>query len=59
MVLTGLPTGWEDAISPEGERILVRSAKSRATGARVVGVIALGMAALAAFVVKKALAASR
>ena len=55
MVLTGLPTGWEDAISPEGERILVRSAKSRATGARLVGVIALGMAALAAFVVKKAL----
>lgn len=55
MELTGLPSGWEDAISPEGERILMRSAKSRATGARVVGVIALGMATLAAFVVRKAL----
>ncbi|HEU4940427.1 MAG TPA: hypothetical protein VFT97_02315 [Candidatus Eisenbacteria bacterium] len=50
----GPPKGWEDAISPEGERILVRSAKSRATGARVVGVIALGMAALAVFVVRQA-----
>jgi hypothetical protein len=49
----GLPPSWEDAISPEGERILMRSARSRATGARVVGMIALGMAALAAFVVRK------
>jgi hypothetical protein len=50
----GLPSGWEDTISPEGERILMRSASSRATGARVVGVIALGMAALAVFVVRQA-----
>ena len=53
MEASGLPPGWEDAISPEGERILMRSARSRATGARVVGVIALGMAALAVFVVRK------
>jgi hypothetical protein len=53
MEASGLPSGWEDAISPEGERILMRSARSRATGARIVGLIALGMAALAVFVVRK------
>lgn len=52
---SGLPGDWEDAISPEGDRILIRSTRTRATQARIVGVIAFGMAALEVFVVRKAL----
>lgn len=52
---SGLPSGWEDAISPEGERILIRNPHTRAVAARVVGLFALGMAALAVSVVRKAL----
>jgi len=52
---SGLPPGWEDTISPEGERILIRNPRTRAAAARVVGLFALGMAALDVFVVRKAL----
>jgi hypothetical protein len=49
-----LPPGWEDAIAPEGERVLVRSARTRARQVRVVGVIAFGAACLGGFVAYQA-----
>ena len=49
-----LPPGWEDAISPEGERILIRSPRTREAQARIVGLITLGVTTLAVFVVRQA-----
>ena len=39
-----LPKGWEEIITPEGERALVPDLRNRANQARVVGVLALVMA---------------
>jgi hypothetical protein len=40
----GLPKGWEETITPEGERALVPDQKTRTIQARVAGVLALVMA---------------
>src|SRR5687768_14778814 len=40
----GLPKGWEETITPEGERALVPDHKTRTIQARVAGVLALVMA---------------
>jgi hypothetical protein len=42
-----LPKGWEEAITPEGERVVVPDAATRRTQARVALVAALGMSAVA------------
>lgn len=40
----GLPKGWEETITPEGERALVPDSNTRRIQARVAGVLALSMA---------------
>jgi len=50
-VPAALPKGWEEIITPEGERAVVPDHAMRGVQARVVGLAALGMAAAAAAVV--------
>jgi hypothetical protein len=54
-VATALPDGWEDLVTPEGERVLVADRVTRAARARLVGVLTLIAVGGAALLVRPAM----
>ncbi len=54
-----LPKGWEEIITPEGERAVVPDHSMRRVQARAAGVAALGLAAAAAAAVRESLSQTR
>src|SRR5258705_1510082 len=50
-----VPKGWEEIVTPEGERAVVPDHSIRRIQARVAGVVAVGLAAASAAVVQESL----